>query len=183
LKTIFHAGRQLKKLRIMMPCALPWAPAGIWLGVHLAETYGLNPGDGGVLAPLPVRLAWAVGVSLLGISITVGMWLYGKCYVAKMELDEQAGTLSIDTVRFFGTRTEEVQLARVQGSRYHEGYLDLPRAPLVHAPWWTIRIAGRKLPLILDRQGELIDLELLKRLLKSDEKSVRYSVLFPPPRP
>jgi hypothetical protein len=154
LNTIFEAGGQLIKVRIVVLCSLPLAAASIWLAIHLAQTYGVNPGDGGVLAPLPVRLAWAAGVFLLGMSFAVAMWLYGKCYIAKMEIDEQSRVLTIHTVGFFGTTKQKVALSRITGNRYNEGYLDLPSAPVVHAPWWTIRIDGRKLPFILDRQGK-----------------------------
>lgn len=154
LKTIFEANRQLTKVRIIMLTSLPCAAVSIWMGFNLAQTYGLSSGDGGVLAPLSVRLAWAAGVSLLGISFAVAMWLYGKCYIAKLDIDEQAEVLTIHTVRFFGTTKQEVALSRITGLHYNEGYLALPDAPTVHAPWWTIRIEGRNLPFILDHQGK-----------------------------
>ena len=156
------------------------AAGSIWAGHYFAESYGLNPGDGGVLAPLSVRLAGGAGFFLFGISLAVVTWLYAKCYIARIALDEQTGILHISTVRFFGTRAEEVPISRIAGSRFYEGFTKgNSDSATVHAPFRTVRIEGRKLPLLLDLQGELIELELLKQLFKANEKwGKSFGILF-----
>lgn len=171
MKTIFEAGGQLIKLRLLILFLLACAAGSIWAGVYFAQSYGVNPGDGGVLAPLSVRLAGGAGFFLFGISLAVGTWLFAKCYVTGIALDEQTGILHISSARFFGTRTDQVPVSKIISSRFYKGFTEgTSDSAQVHAPFRTVRIEGRKLPLLLDLQGELIELELLKRLFKSNEK-------------
>src|SRR3712207_1184162 len=104
--TLFRAGSQLIKVRALMLLSLACAIATIWWGLDLSQTYGVRPADGGMLAPLAVRLTWGIGVGSLGIIFAAGMWVYGRCYVAKIELDQHTKELHIYTVRFIGTKRE-----------------------------------------------------------------------------
>ncbi len=166
---IFHAGRQLVKVRGMMLFSLVCALGCIWAGVVLAQTYGLSPADGGVLAPWPIRLAWGGGVALLGISFAVGMGLYGRCYVAALAFDPHTSQLQLTTVRFFGSATRIVALTDLHHIEHHHGQLDVLGVDgtglSVNAPWRSVSLAGRRLPLILDQQGTVLDPELMQRVL------------------
>jgi len=133
----------------------------VWAGIDLAQSYGLNPADGGVLAPLSVRLAWGIGVALLGIIFLVGMWIYGKCYVVKIEFDKQNKALHVYTVSFFGSEKHEINASKVLSSKYHKGELDS-----VKAPWWTVRIKGRRLPFIVNEQGVFLEKKIMNKLFK-----------------
>lgn len=165
MKTLFKAGRQLTKIRFIIPFLLACAAGSIWAGFHSFQYYGLSPGDGGVLAPLPARLAWGAGLWLLGIGLAVATFLYARCYVAKIDVEGPTGMLHITTVRLFGTSTFQILPSNVMGSRYYEGYMAATdESPEIHTPFWKIRLHGRMLPLILDLQGELIEPELLREL-------------------
>jgi hypothetical protein len=167
METLFRAGRQLVKVRAVMLFSLVCAAASLWWGFDLAQTYGSRPAEGGALAPLPVRLAWGVGVGSLGVIFAAGMWLYGRCYVAKMELDQRTGTLHVYTVRFFGSRKQVFDVSDILGSSYHEGKFDgMGVVPTVDAPWRSMRLAGRRLPLIVDQQGVFLEEELVNKLLR-----------------
>ncbi len=131
--------------------SLACAALSVPVGVHLAQTYGLNPADGGALAPLTVRLAWGIGVTLLGVGFSAAMWLYGRCYVARLDLDETAHQLHVYTLRFFGTARHVYDVDDVVGIRRHRWrYIG---EDWVDAPWYTLRLAGRRLPFILDAPG------------------------------
>ncbi len=160
---LFDAGHQRIKVRGGLLFSLACAALSVWAGVHLAQTYGLNPADGGVPAPLPVRLAWGAGVSLLGVGFAVGMWLYGRCYVARIELDEATQQLHVYTLRFFGTARQVYDVSSVVSMRRHRGRLTTLWLT-VDAPWHTLWIAGRRLPLILDTQGEVLHQRWMRRL-------------------
>ena len=164
MTTLFRAGGQLKKVRALMGFSLLCAAGAVWAGSNLALTYGLNPADGGELAPLPVRLAWGVGVALIGISFAAGMYLYGRCYVAQLDFDEQAKQFRIRTVRFLGSSEQTVNPADILRSRHHSGKFQTPGVS-VNAPWTSLKIRGRRWPLILDAQGEFYEPQLLRKLL------------------
>lgn len=127
------------------------ATAGVWWGIDLAQSYGSRAADGGALAPLALRLALGVGVASLGVLFAAGMWLYGRCYVAQMDLDRPAGKLHVRTVRFFGSKAHVFDVSDVSGGGHHEGRFDASSAD---APWTSVSVSGRCLPLILDEQGE-----------------------------
>jgi hypothetical protein len=161
---LYKAGPQLLKVRFIIYLSILCALGSVWWGIDLAQHYGLNPGDGGVLAPSGVRLAWAVGVIVPGIAFVVGMWLYSRRYVARLEYDEQTSLYTVHHVWFFGTAKMVFHKEDIHGSRYHEGRL---RAEVkVNAPWWTIHINGRQSPLILDAQGVMVEDAMMKKLLK-----------------
>jgi hypothetical protein len=168
---VYRAGRQLIKVRFLMALSLVVLAFCLWWGLDLARTYGLNPGDGGVLAPLPQRLAWAGSVSLFGIACVIGMCVYGRVYAARIEYDADMQQIHLDTVGFFWNNRHIINLANVGGARAHRdinrGYLGEAVGhpiPTVNAPWMSVQIAGWRLPLIIDQQGETLDRKLMRTL-------------------
>ena len=169
---IYQGGGQLLKVRVIMVVSLLCAAATMWWGWDFFQTYGLRPADGGELASLPTRLALGIGIALLGIAFAFGMWIFGRCYVSGIRFDEAADKLHVGTVRFFGNRDEEFRSADIVGSTWHEGRMDNNATLLgdaggvsVDAPWTSVRILGRRLPLIVDGQGQIVDRALATRLL------------------
>ena len=168
---VYRAGRQLIKVRFLMGLSLAVLAFCLWWGVDLAQTYGLNPGDGGVLAPLPQRLAWAGVVVLFGIACVAGMWVYGRVYAARIAFDPDLQQIHLDTAGFFWNNRHIINLAAVSGARAHRdisrgfaGELVAHPIPAVDAPWMSVRIAGWPLPLIVDHQGELLNQKLMRAL-------------------
>jgi hypothetical protein len=138
----------------------------IWVGIYLAQTYGIRPADGGVLAPLPVRLAWGIGVASLGVGFAAAMWLYGRCYIGKVVFDPQTKRLHIFTPRFIGSAEHIVDVSNIVAIDDHSGQLTVVRMDgavlSVNAPWRSIKVAGRRLPLILDGQGNVLHHDLMQ---------------------
>jgi len=157
---LYDAGRQLRKVRGIMWLSLACALGGLYWGFDLARHYGLAPGDGGVLAPLGVRLAWGAGVALLGLAFAAGMDLYGRHYIARAWLDEAGGRLRIETLRWWGRAALTVPVSEVLGSRYMRGKMS--GAVEVDAPWFNVRIKGQPWVLILDAQGSFPDFALAR---------------------
>ena len=170
---LYRAGSQLMKVRAVMIVSLIAAVAACWWGWDMFRTYGLRPADGGVLAPVAVRLTWGLGLASVGIAFAVGMWAYGKLYVSAIDYDEAADALHIRTVSFFGSRESVHPVAAVLGSSYVKGRshdwdsLFPPEGVSVNAPWIKLRIAGRRAPLIVDAQGKFTNHALAGRFLKS----------------
>jgi len=169
---VYRAGRQQIKVRALMGLSLAVLAFCLGWGLDLAQTYGLNPGDGGVLAPLPQRLAWAGGVSLFGVAFVAGMGLYGRLYAVRIEFDPEGRRLHLDTAGFFRNNRHVIDCADAGGVRRHRGVSTIGALgelvghpiPSVDAPWRSVRIAGRVLPLIIDERGEVLDHKLMRAL-------------------
>lgn len=157
MPVVFDAGRQLLKVRFIMILSLVAASGATYAGIQIARTYGLSPADGGVLKPLTLRLAFGTFVALLGIGFAVGMWVYGRCYVARLTLEPETRTLLIETVTFWGRSTSAVSLTEVQFGERHAGRFQAAEFGVVgasvNAPWRELHVRGRSLPLIVDEQG------------------------------
>lgn len=160
MDVIYTAGPQAWKVRLVQWMAIVLAPVAVWAGWDVARTYGLHPAEGGELAPLGARLAFGGLVMALGIAFFVGMWIYGRCYVMEASLDEARGVVGITLAGMPFRRRMEVPLADVEDSRYHIGHTNTGKMT-VSAPWSSVRLRGRRLPLIVDGQGDFVDVDLV----------------------
>jgi hypothetical protein len=164
MQPLFNAGKQTAKVRFIMILSLVCGVWSVLAGIHLAQTYGLNPADGGVLAPLPVRLAWGLGVPAIGLSFLAGMEVYRRCYLACIEVDETGTKMNFVTLRWWGFATRVLETSDIISSQYHNGRSNYD--PTVNASWQFVYTRGRKLPYILDFQGRFEDRKIARRLLK-----------------
>ncbi len=162
---IYRAGFQLTKVKAMMILAALVALAGLYWGWSLFNSVGLSPGDGygGVLAPVGVRLAWGLTVAALGLAFLAGMWVYGRHYATRIRYDQAADALHVETLEFLANRNKVYSVADVVGAGYQHGRVE---GEGVKAPWFTLRVQGRRWPLVVDAQGIFPDRELAERLLK-----------------
>ena len=163
MKDIYRGGFQLTKVKGIMVLAMLCAGGALYWGWDLFNTYGLAPGDGGVLAPLWQRLAWGLSVAGLGIAFLAGMWIYGRRYATRIRYDEAADALHIGTLELLAGRMHVHAASDVVGSDYHHGQVEEAG---VDAPWYFIELKGRPSRLILDAQGVFPDRDLAARLLK-----------------
>ena len=162
---LYRGGWQLTKVKAMMVFAAVCAAGSIYWAWDLFTTVGLRPADGygGVLAPLGVRLAWALSVAALGLAFLAGMWLFGRRYATRIRYDEAADALHIGTLEFLVTRTEVHSAADVREALYHHGRME---GSGVEAPWYTLELANRRGSIVLDAQGVFPDRALAGKLLK-----------------
>jgi hypothetical protein len=170
---VYQAGRQLIKVRILMTASLVCLGFSLWWAFELTLSHGLNPGDGGVLAPLVERLAVGGVVAVLGIAFAAGMCVYGRVYAARMEFDPGATQIHLETVGFLGAVRHVIPVEDL-GSFRARGRVNWNvvvaatvlghPVPLVDAPWTSVRIAGWRLPLIIDHQGNVLHHKLMQTL-------------------
>ncbi len=164
LEPIYTAGGQLKRVRFFMGvCAIVFIGCTYW-SYDLLQHYGLSPGDGGVLRPIGERLAWGLGVFLLGLFLVLAMDLYGRKYIARVFYDPSSHCLEVETVRWWGRATKRYAENDVVRASYHRGHLATD-SHTVNAPWYYVRFKGERLAHILDAQGEFLDFKLTARLL------------------
>ncbi len=151
---------QARKVRwVFWGCALFFAGFAYW-GWDLSQTYGLSPGDGGVLKPLSSRLTAAAILLVLGLLPFVGMVAYVRRYVAS--LIRQGDDVIVSGVGW-PARERRVPLASVEAGRDYDGRFDT----IVHrvdAPWMTVSLGGRTY--IVDLQAEHVDRPGLALLFK-----------------
>jgi hypothetical protein len=172
MEAIYSAGRQAWKVRFMALVALAAFAGAAWAGWEIARSYGVRPADGGVLKPLAVRLAFGGFVAALGAVFVAGMWIYGRCYVMEAAVDEKRGVLGIVLAGLLVRSRLEVPLDAVEGSTHHAGRSSTGDIA-VNAPWVSVRLRGRRLPLIVDGQGEFLHPELLAEHLLFDHRRRR----------
>lgn len=148
---LYDAGFQGKKVAGLTLFALVCAPGALLAGWELWLSFGLAPADGGVLRPAWQRALLGGGVASLGIGFVAAMLVYARCYVLQIWwLDDQ--TLQVQ-LRWPG-HTLRVTEHDVVQRRSHAGISANPRGVSVQAPWLGVWLRGRRLPLIIDDQGE-----------------------------
>ncbi|MGD9868062.1 MAG: hypothetical protein AB7U38_08725 [Hyphomicrobiales bacterium] len=149
------------KLRMLLWGGYAACAGMLWWGWDLSRTYGLNPGDGGVLRPLWERLAFGGFTAFLGLGFAASMILMTRIYVTRLMRDGKRLVIETLTALGVGARRIEVPVGAVKGGSYHHG--SGPNG--VDAPWITLRVQGRRIPFMLDVKARGIDRSGLSRLL------------------
>ncbi|HEX2289815.1 MAG TPA: hypothetical protein VHH53_06410 [Pseudonocardiaceae bacterium] len=127
------------------------------VGWYSLTSYGLDPFEGGVLAPLSQRLLMGAMFILPGLGVCALVIGYPLCYVTRIESNQARDEFRVRllTGQELAVRLEDVVTAEFKHGRFQN----------VNAPWYSVRLRGRRLPLMVDIQGELLDQEAADRLL------------------
>ena len=160
MRTIFDAGPQRKMVWFATLVTLGTGGALIWLGEWLIRTYGLNAAEGGVLKPLGQRILLGGSFAAAGAACIIGILVYLRCYVSRIEADDAGDAFRVTVLWPFGRGQRMVGPDDVARASYDDGIF-----MNVEAPWHSLRLHGRRLPLIIDDQGSLLDEHALDRLL------------------
>ena len=169
MRTIFDAGPQRWKIWFVVLLSLLGGGVLIWLGGYLLQSYGLEPADGGVLKPLATRILVGGAFALFGAAIVAGILAYLQCYVMRIETDDAGSGFRI-TVAGIG-RGVSVHPDDVVRAGFHEGR-SRAGGISVNAPWYSVRLRGRRLPLIVDVQGDFLDEAAVDRLIYGQPASI-----------
>lgn len=164
MTVIIHNPKRSRWVRIVTWLLLIFAAGFVAGGVLIAQTYGLNPADGGVLKPLAVRMGFGGAVAAIGILIGGGMWLYGTLYVS--ELVQEGNALTVETLSLSGTSQKEHAVGDITGGSFYHGRMRQPgiMTQTINAPWLTLRVKGKWLPYIIDGQADEINVAALEKL-------------------
>jgi hypothetical protein len=157
--------RQARKVRIVTWASGLWVIGFLYWAADLSQTYGLAPGDGGVLRPPFQRWTAATILTLIGILPFAGMLIYARLYVIR--LVREGANLHVTVIGFFVPSSRTYALTDVERSRHHHGRLELSIS--VNAPWVTLRIAGR--PYVIDLQADAVDADAIARLVADAVKA------------
>jgi hypothetical protein len=151
MTVVYDAGWQGRKVR-----ALTWflLAAGVlfcWLGT-LRPKVPPPPGEEASAAEwfLVTLFAFGTGIATAGAGL-----LYGRCYIGRVEVADD-DTVHLRTIGPLRSPLHVFRPEDLGGGRYHDGQFETYKHS-VNAPWYTVRVRGRRIPLILDPQGDVID--------------------------
>ena len=162
---IYSAEGRKWRVAVAMTVLLLGAGMLIWFAADIYQNLGKNPADGyqGQLAPWSDRAMISAFLAVFAILLLIGTWLYLTLYIRKM-VDCGNGEVCI---YFFVPislciRTEDVVKTRAFDGEYYSS-----SAPNVQAPFSFIYLQQRKLPLIFDAQGKILDRRSLRQFIPS----------------
>jgi hypothetical protein len=162
MRVIFDAGPQRWKIWFVLLLCLICGGGVIFAGGYLFLNYGMQPADGGVLKPLTSRILMGGAFVLPGAAIIAAILLYMQLYVTRIEEDEVGDGFRVTIAGFGPSLTINLRdIARVD---YNEG-ISHGGGISVNAPWYSLRLRGRRFPLIVDIQGDFLDEHAVDRLI------------------
>jgi hypothetical protein len=162
MQTIHRVGGKTIMWRLMAPFCVLCGMGLLWVSwLFLA---GPSYEDGGPGGPLAMRILFGLLFLAMGIGITIGSCIYGPCYVSRVQVDREEGLVRFSVAGFVRGWSLTVRPEDIVSARDHDGYYDSGRS-VVNAPWTTVRLRGRRLPLIVDQQVAFEDYAALHKLL------------------
>lgn len=157
MDTVFSSGRSALLIWVVALMLLACGAGMTLVGWWELTGFALDPANGGVLATV-FNLLLVFGLLLLpGLATALVSLGYPFCYVTRIDANE---TRDEFRVRRLAGPSLTVRLDDVVTARFNDG-----RFQHVNAPWYTLRLRGRRLPLIVDFQGEFLDPAATGRLL------------------
>jgi hypothetical protein len=163
MRVIFDAGPQRWKIWFVVLITLACGVALLLMSAYWLRSYGLGPMEGGVLKPLGVRVWGALAWAAPGVAFIAGIVAYVQCYVTRIEVDDDAGAYRV-AVAGFGPGLQ-FGMDRVARTGFNDG-ISHAGGMSVNAPWYSVRLRGRRLPLIVDLQGDFLDERAVYRLVE-----------------
>ena len=153
---LFEAGRQGRKVRALWIGALIGAlgTAGLTL-VSMAQSL-----DAANAEAAQGRMQLALFFFGLFGLVAVAMSIYARCYVTRLAFVPGGALVSVETLGLVHDRIETLDPGSIDSTAFWEG-----GRGYVSAPWWTVRVRDRSLPLIVDAQGEVADVSRLMVVL------------------
>lgn len=168
MRTIFDAGLQRWKVWFLVVILVLCGAGLIAVGGSMLQSYGLAEADG-VLRPLATRILVGGFFALPGAAVVAAMVAYLRCYVTRIEADDAGSGFRVTLA---GTgRALSIQPGDVVRVGYNEG-ISRAGGISVNAPWYGVRLRGRRLPLIVDMQGDFLDRSAVKRLIEGETSLV-----------
>lgn len=166
MTVVYDAGWQGKKVRALTWFLLATGVLFCWLGTLRPKVPPLPGEEASATEWLLVTLfAFGTGIATAGAGL-----LYGRCYIGRVEVDDD-GAAHVRTVGLTGSPLHVIRPEDLGGGRYHDGEFETYKHA-VNAPWYTVRVRGRRIPLILDPQGDVIDAARTEAALGLDPGSL-----------
>lgn len=167
---LLENGSRVRRVRLVTLFIALFATALACWAVSLARSYGLSPGDGGVLRPLGERLLVGGIVLLIALVLLAGIVIYLRRYLIRIELrDDQVELTVIGVLSPFVITFDRIEIL---STRYFHGNFSA-RGLVVRAPWITIKVAGWQIPFVTDMQATHVREEAVMALASKQARAVR----------
>ncbi|NNF29623.1 MAG: hypothetical protein HKN73_20535 [Gemmatimonadetes bacterium] len=158
---LFHAGRQAVKVRWLWVLSLMTTVLLAGAALYFLAQAGPGPAEG----PDRRRAHLFAILAAIGGAVCSGLAVYVRTYVTRIVLEGDGKAILISTLGWVGERTTRLDPSCVEEGGFHQW-----RTRTVDAPWWTLWVRGRYLPLIVDAQGDIPDLPRLLKVLGTLER-------------
>lgn len=155
MTTLFENRRRETRVRLVIWGILLASLWLIWWGWDLSQSYGISPGDGGMLRPPMERYGVGGFVAGLGLLFAAGTMLLATHYALRVRRDGERLLVETPGALGFGRRTREFAVSQVEAYEFKHGQMQAGRNR-VNAPWMSLRIAGRPWGYVLDLKAETI---------------------------
>lgn len=166
LTALVENRRKARKVRWLFWGSLFWAAGWLaWAG-DSAQSFGLSPGDGGVLRPPGERWGVAAILATLGLLPGLGLAVYMRRYIVR--LVREGDTAHVTVLGVWKARERSRPLSAFEGGDAHAGRMSAGGVS-VNAPWITLRIDGRRY--VVDLQAERVDRKGLARLARDGRRA------------
>lgn len=157
MEIIYDNRWQATKVRwLTIACYLLAAASLLWAGARLFDS---PAGDD------PAPMSGECWAAALGLALVTAMAIYCRLYVTRIASDGR--TAAITTLGALNRETRTHQLDEIVGG----GYFGTEHP--ASAPWMTLRIAGARLPYIVDTQAEHAHVARINDLLRPHRNPAR----------
>lgn len=163
MQTIHRVGGKTILWRLMAPLCVLCGLALAGLGGAFLFYFGVDD-LGPNMSPLYMRILFGGLFLAMGIGITLGSCIYSACYVSRIQVDREEGLVRFSVAGFVRGWSFTVRPDDIVSARFHDGYYRTRRMT-VNAPWTTVRLRGRRLPLVVDEHPAFSDWQSVDRLL------------------
>ena len=167
MRVVFDVGPQRWKIWFVLLICVICGGGMVFVGGYMLLNYGMHPDDGGVLKPLTSRVLMGGVFALPGFAILAAIGLYLQLYVTRIEEDEAGNGFRVTIAGFGAPRI--INPDDVAGAGYNEG-ISHAGGISVNAPWYSLRLRGRRFPLIVDMQGDFLDEYAVDRLIEGKKR-------------
>jgi hypothetical protein len=159
---VYDAGWQGKKVRGLIWFLLAVGALLLWLA-FMEPTVPPPP----EVETAAERLFGRVFSITFGLALPLSILLYGRCYVGRVEVEDD-GIVRIRTVGPFGSPEHVLHPDDIGPSEFRDGLGpsrgESHERPWVDdSPWLKVRVRGRRLPLVLDLLGDVLDADRAAR--------------------
>ncbi len=147
---LLENGSRVRRVRLVALFIALFAMAFCCWAVSLAHSYGLSPGDGGVLRPIGERLLVAGIVMLIALVFLTGIVIYLRRYLIRIEL--RGDQVEFTVIGVLSPFVITVDRNQILSARYFHGNFSA-RGLVVRAPWISLKVACWSIPFIADMQA------------------------------